>query len=133
MAFWLSSLLPSVHPQLQTFMQEPQIQPVQAQTPKAELVFRGHIKTLNPTSHFMLSLFTAPSSFIVNINQTIEQEGHPVHTFARWWSVLLLSPSQQMFYLLSYAPSDRGSCPPEANYFHSQIPLQLQSLTQCQL
>lgn len=128
MAFWLSSLLPSVHPQPQTFMQEPQTQPVLTQTPRAEHVLRGHVKTLNPTSHFAFVLFTAPFSFIANVNQRIEQEGHPVHAFALRWSVLLLSPPWQMIYLLSDTTGGAGSCPPEANYFHSQTPLQLQSL-----
>lgn len=91
-------------------------------------VHRRHIKTLDATSHFMLVLFTAPSSSIARINQRIEREGCPVDAFALQRSTLLLRPSQQMFYLLSDTASDGGPCPPEANHFHSQIPLQLQSL-----
>lgn len=94
---------------------------------------RVHLKTLDPTSHFTLVLFTAPPSFTANINLRKLS-----------WKVVQFMPllcggahyqrsSQQMFYLLSDTASDGDSCPPEANHFHSQIPLRLQSLPQCQL
>ena len=56
MAFWPFSLLLSVHPELQTFMQEPQIKPDQAQTPWAEHAHRRHVKNFDQTSHFVSSV-----------------------------------------------------------------------------
>lgn len=85
MAFWLSSLLPSVHPQLQTFTQELQIRSVQAQTPRAEHV-RAQKTRQDPWSSQPLHASSVHGSLFCHCTHKSELSGKVV-----WFMPLLCS------------------------------------------